>query len=70
MADEIDMAEDVVTAERDAGIARVRAALSAPSGVTECEDCFSDIPPARRAAMPSAVRCAACQGIYERTHRG
>lgn len=68
MADELDMAEDIVAAERDAGIARVQAAL-APSGVTECEDCGDDIPEARRAAAPFALRCTTCQGLYERTHR-
>lgn len=69
MADEIDMAEGVVAAERDAGIARAQAAL-VPSGVTECEDCGDDIPQARRSAAPFAVRCAGCQAIYERTYRG
>jgi phage/conjugal plasmid C-4 type zinc finger TraR family protein len=69
MADEIEMAEDVIAAERDAGIARVKAAM-APSGATECEDCGDDIPDARRVAAPFAVRCACCQSLFERTYRG
>jgi len=68
MADELDMAEDIVAAERDAGIARVKAKL-APSGATDCEDCGDDIPEARRVAAPFASRCTLCQGLHERTHR-
>ena len=68
MADEVDMAEDIVAAERDAGVARIKAAL-APSGATECEDCGDDIPEGRRLVAPFAVRCAGCQALHERTHR-
>lgn len=68
MADELDLAEDIVAAERDASIARVQAAL-APSGATECEDCGDDTPHGRRVAAPFAVRCAGCQVRFERMHR-
>ena len=33
-----------------------------------CIDCGDDIPVARLRAYPGAVRCIACQSIYERTH--
>ena len=35
-----------------------------------CGDCGIDIDPDRLRASPSVLRCAACQGRYERTHRG
>jgi DnaK suppressor protein len=34
----------------------------------QCADCGTDIPVARLRAQPAALRCVACQGVYEKTH--
>lgn len=36
------------------------------AGSTACIDCDTAIPPARRAALPSATRCVDCQERHER----
>jgi phage/conjugal plasmid C-4 type zinc finger TraR family protein len=36
---------------------------------TDCNDCGDDIPMARLKIFPYAVRCAECQGYFER-YRG
>lgn len=44
---------------------RLTARLDAP-GNKLCVDCACKIPPARRRALPSAVRCVECQQWTER----
>ena len=61
----IEQAEAMVTAERDKAIADIRAQLAEP-GADDCEDCGDEIPVQRRAAMPSARRCADCETRRER----
>jgi phage/conjugal plasmid C-4 type zinc finger TraR family protein len=61
----IEQAEAMVTAERDKAIADIRAQLAEP-GADDCEACGDKIPEKRRAAMPSARRCADCEGLRER----
>lgn len=61
----IEQAEAMVTAERDKAIADIRAQL-AEQGAEDCEDCGEEIPSQRRAAMPSARRCAECETRRER----
>jgi RNA polymerase-binding transcription factor DksA len=56
----IEQAEAMVTAERDKAIADIRAKLAEP-GAEDCEACGDEIPKERRAAMPSARRCASCE---------
>lgn len=34
----------------------------------QCKDCGEQIPEARLAAYPAALRCMACQNIFEKTH--
>ncbi|WP_434777676.1 TraR/DksA family transcriptional regulator [Neisseria sp. Ec49-e6-T10] len=34
-------------------------------GPENCDECGEPIPAARRQALPSAVRCAECQQVYE-----
>ena len=46
------------------GIASAQRSL-AQAGCASCTDCTQPIAPARRAAIPSARRCAGCQGIFE-----
>ena len=38
-------------------------------GRESCVECDDEIPQARRAAYPAAVRCAPCQDSYERGRR-
>lgn len=66
---EIEAAEAAVQQERDAGIARMRAALLA-DGEVDCIECGEEISAARKKALPSSVRCIGCQGKYERELRG
>ena len=35
-----------------------------------CETCGQEIPQARLQAEPTALRCAQCQELYEKTHAG
>ena len=64
---QIEAAGAVVQLERDEAIARIHAELSTP-GAEDCIDCGQPIPARRRAAMPSAVRCIACQSHHERAN--
>lgn len=38
-------------------------------GKSRCEDCKEPIPRERRKAAPNAIRCIACQTIFEK-HKG
>jgi RNA polymerase-binding transcription factor DksA len=65
---EIEAVAAMVEMERDAGIARARAALeTAPAD--HCVDCRDPIDAARRAAMPLARRCVRCQAIRDHAMR-
>lgn len=56
---EIELAEQRVAQEREAAIARARAAL-AGAGASNCRICGDPIPAERRAALPSATTCIDC----------
>lgn len=60
-----DLAAERAEQEREAGVARLTAGLQ-QAGSDECIDCGNPIGAARRAAMPSAGRCIACQTLQER----
>lgn len=66
---QIEAAEQMVARERDEAIARIREELAA-EGDEFCIGCGEPIEPARRAALPSALRCIQCQRAYERNHCG
>lgn len=66
---QIEAAEAMVERERDDAIARIRAELVL-KGDEFCIGCGEPIEPARRAALPSAMRCIQCQRAYERNHCG
>lgn len=53
---------------RSDALAKVRRALSA-KGQPDCEDCDRSIPAERRNAYPNAIRCIACQTIFERNYK-
>lgn len=55
--------------EREAGVARIQAALRGRSDVYVCVDCDTPIPAARKAANPNATRCIDCETFIERQNR-
>lgn len=63
-ADLGDRATCIEGLERSAGVAAVQALLQG-AGSDECQDCGCEIPAARRAAAPWAVRCIHCQQIED-----
>jgi phage/conjugal plasmid C-4 type zinc finger TraR family protein len=66
--DDADIAQVRETAERNAGIARVRSAAAHQrqrEGRRDCFDCGDEIPAARRRAVPGAVRCTGCQRAFD-----
>lgn len=65
MPDIVDEAVWLTEAERDEGVRRARAGLEG-AGAADCAACGDEIDPARRAALPSATRCVACQSRVER----
>lgn len=65
---DIDAASELEASEREAAITRIRGALSG-EGADDCVGCGEPIPPARRAALPSAERCVGCQALLERGRR-
>ena len=67
-ADPVDRAGGMVEGERLSGVAAVLAQMSG-KGQDDCEDCGCEIPPARRAAAPWAIRCAPCQEIEDQKGR-
>lgn len=61
-----DQASELEQQVRDAGLSAAAQALSG-NGSDECIDCGCIILAARRAALPSAVRCIDCQEQHEGT---
>lgn len=70
--DDADRAREATEAEdarkRESMIAEIRASFDA-QGREDCVTCGEEIEPARREAMPSAVRCVGCQTLFERGGR-
>ncbi len=56
--------------EREAGVARIQAALRGRTDVYVCIDCDNPIPDARKAANPNATRCIDCETFIERRQNG
>lgn len=63
-ADPADKAAANATLAELGGVALVRAQMQG-DGADECESCGCQIPAARRAAAPWAIRCAPCQEVVE-----
>jgi RNA polymerase-binding transcription factor DksA len=68
-----DLLSDLDAAEITRDLGDVRALEAAIGRLTagtygRCEDCGTDIPVARLRAQPAALRCIACQGVYEKTY--
>lgn len=63
---EIEASEAALAQQAELAISRIRGGLDGP-GSAECQTCGELIPAARRAALPSAVRCVDCQSKVEGT---
>ena len=61
----LELAEQRVDQERDAGVARVLAGLSAPAGTSHSVCCGAEIPEGRRRALPTARTCIDCAADAE-----
>lgn len=55
--------------EVNEAINRSREALYIPSDVVDCIDCGDEIPPARKAAVPSAKRCVPCEEDHSKRNK-
>ncbi|WP_353231591.1 TraR/DksA C4-type zinc finger protein [Pseudomonas helleri] len=64
MADDVDFANDLVQERLDLALA-ARKARPVFASYEFCVDCDSTIPMARRLAVTSCTRCAACQQLNE-----
>lgn len=64
MADEVDISTDAILDAPGIRAAAIQASLQG-DGQEYCEECGCEIPPARRAAMKSAIRCAPCQEVAD-----
>lgn len=64
MADDVDSANDLVQERLDLALA-ARKARPVFASYEFCVDCDSSIPLARRLAVTSCTRCAACQQLNE-----
>jgi len=53
--------QDQIDASISDEIERARGQLPRGESLLECEDCGTDIPPARREAVPGVRLCVACQ---------
>lgn len=65
----LEQASNLEQARRDEALRLFRERAAAGPGRDDCEDCGEVIPPARRVAAPSAIRCIACQTRFESTTR-
>ena len=72
MGDAIDRAQDIAMMHQEITRQQILQGMARKSSVipvstcSECIDCGEEINPARRQAMPEAMRCIQCQTDYER----
>lgn len=68
--DAADRAQDDEAAELANLLERQRrAARLEAEGAATCAECQDEIPPERRRALPSAIRCVSCQAFVEKIER-
>lgn len=59
--------QDQIAHSLDDEVARVRNLLPKGEGLLECQECGTQIPLARRNALPGVRLCVACQEEHEKT---
>lgn len=64
----LEQAAALAQAQRDLAVDLAHAQVDG-LGRETCEDCDAVIPAARRQALPSAIRCIACQTLFERAKK-
>jgi len=69
MADEADIANDLMEHALQLSLSRFSTRETKKPDSDECEDCGDLIDAARRLALPYARRCIACQSALEKTDR-
>ena len=69
MADVIDATNDRIQAELDAAIAACVGGVPLNESALYCEECDSEIPESRRAAVKGCRFCVHCQGMYETSQK-
>ena len=57
--------QDQIDATISDAIQRVRGQLPQGPGLTHCEECDSEIPEARRKAIPGVRLCVPCQEVHD-----
>ena len=58
--------QDQIDATVKDGINRAKSQLPQGPGLTHCAECGTEIPQARRAAIPGVRLCLACQEVHDR----
>jgi phage/conjugal plasmid C-4 type zinc finger TraR family protein len=58
--------QDQIDATVKDAIERAKSRLPNGPGLTHCEECDNEIPPARRAAIPGVRLCLSCQDARDR----
>lgn len=59
--------QEQIDASVEDAVKRARSELARGESLTECEECGTPIPPARREAVPGVRRCIECQDAAEAT---
>ncbi len=57
--------QDQIDATVKDGVKRAQSRLPSGPGLTHCEECGTDIPEARRQAVPGVRLCIQCQGAED-----
>ena len=60
--------QDQIDASVEDAVKRARSQLPSGEGLSHCEECDGEIPPARRAAMPGVRLCVGCQSELDKRH--
>jgi phage/conjugal plasmid C-4 type zinc finger TraR family protein len=58
--------QDQIDATVKDAIKRARSKIPQGAGLTHCEECSAEIPPARRKAVPGVRLCVSCQEAHDR----
>jgi phage/conjugal plasmid C-4 type zinc finger TraR family protein len=60
--------QDQIDASVEDAVKRARSEMPSGDSRTHCMDCDTEIPSARRAAMPGVRRCVSCQALFDQSN--